>query len=143
LTRSDIVLKQNAKPPSVNKESVIILSDMESRSVRIEIYYTAGCPNRRITVERVREVLRELAIAGKVREVMVHPPLASVRGFLGTPTVHVNGIDIERSARTSHWAGVMCRTYRDREQIDSAPSKQLIRQAILDAGNPLWKTAKA
>jgi hypothetical protein len=104
---------------------------MELRSVRIEIYYTAGCPNRRIAVERVREVLRELAIAGKVREVMVHPPLASVRGFLGTPTVHVN----------ANWSGIICRTYRDGEQIDGAPSKLLIRQAILEAGNPLWKTA--
>jgi hypothetical protein len=89
---------------------------MESKSVRIEIYYTAGCPNRRITVERVREVLKELSLAAEVREVKVHPPLASVRGFLGTPTVHVNGIDIEPSARTANWSGIMCRTYRDGEQ---------------------------
>ena len=88
-------------------------------------------------------MLRELAIAGKVREVMVHPPLASVRGFLGTPTVNVNGIDIEPSARTSRWTGVLCRTYREGEQIDGAPSRQLIRQAILDAGASLSKNGQS
>jgi hypothetical protein len=115
---------------------------MESKPVRIEIYYTDGCPNRSTTVKRVWDVLEELAVAGELREVRVHPPLASVRGFLGTPTVHVNGIDIEPSAQTSNWSGVICRAYRDGEQIDGAPSKRLIRQAILDAGNTLKKTAK-
>jgi hypothetical protein len=114
---------------------------MESKPVQIEIYYTAGCPNRHTTVKRVWEVLNELSIAAEMREVRVHPPLASVRGFLGPPTVHVNGIDIEPSARTSNWSGIMCRTYRDGEQIDSASSKQLIRQAILEAGNPSRKAA--
>jgi hypothetical protein len=37
--------------------------------------------------------------------VRVDPPFA-VPGFLGSPTVHVNGIDIEPSARTSKWIGV-------------------------------------
>jgi hypothetical protein len=114
---------------------------MESKPLRIEIFYTAGCPNRHTTVKRIWEVLNELDIAGEVREVRVHAPLASVPGFLGTPTVRVNGSDIEPSARTSHWTGVLCRTYREGEQTDGAPSKQLIRQAILDAGASLSKTA--
>jgi hypothetical protein len=113
---------------------------MESKSVRIEIYYTAGCPNRRITVKRIWEVLKELGVGGEVREVRVDPPFTS-QGFLGSPTVHVDSIDVEPSARSSYWTGVMCRTYRDGEQIDGAPSKRLIRQAILDAGASLSKTA--
>jgi hypothetical protein len=118
-----------------------MLSHMGSESVRIEIYYTPGCPNRRTTLKRVWEVIKELDIAAGVREVRVDPPFASAPGFFGSPTVHVNGIDIEPSARTSHWAGVMCRTYRAGEQIDGAPSKQLIRRALLEAGSPLQKTA--
>jgi hypothetical protein len=118
-----------------------MLSQMGSESVRIEIYYTPGCPNRRTTVKRVWEVLRDLDITGEVREVRVAPPLASVPGFLGSPTVHVNGIDIEPAARNSQWSGSIFRTYREGEQIDGAPSKRLIRQAILDAGTHLQKTA--
>ena len=113
---------------------------MGSNSVRIEIYYTAGCPNRPVTVKRVWEVLHELGIAAQVREVKGDPQFA-VPGFLGSPTVHVNGIDIEPSARTSKWMGLNWRTYREGSQIDSAPSKELIRQAIVEADNSLSQSA--
>src|SRR5579859_6091353 len=113
---------------------------MGSKPLRIDIYYIAGCPNRRITEKRVWEVINELNIAAEVREVRVDPPFA-VRGFLGSPTVHINGIDIEPAARMSKWMGLLFRTYREGIQIDSAPSKQLIRQAILNADASLWKTA--
>ena len=113
---------------------------MESKPVRIEIYYIAGCPNRRITEKRVREVLKELNIAAEVREVRVDPPFVTP-GFLGSPTVHVNGIDIEPSARTSKWMGLNWRTYREGSGIESAPSKQLIRQALIEADNSLSQTA--
>ena len=113
---------------------------MESKSVRIEIYYTAGCPNRRITEKRLGEVLKELDLAAEIKEVRVDPQFP-VPGFLGSPTVHVNGIDIEPSARTSHWSGSIFRAYREGNQIDSAPSKELIRQAILAAGDSSSKAA--
>jgi hypothetical protein len=123
----------------IKAETRLILSDMKSKSIRIEIYYTAGCPNLRITVKRIWEVLKELSIAAEMREVKVDPKFP-VPGFLGSPTVHVNDIDIEPSARTSKWMGLIWRTYREGEQIDGAPSGQLIRQAILD-GSSLSKTA--
>ena len=58
-----------------------MLSHMGSESVRIEIYYTPGCPNRRTTLKRVWEVIKELDIAAGVREVRVDPPFASAPGF--------------------------------------------------------------
>jgi hypothetical protein len=116
-------------------------SYMGSKPIRIEIYYIGGCPNRRITEKRVWEVLKELNVAAEVREVIVDP-LFAVPGFLGSPTVHVNGIDVEPSARTSKWMGLNWRTYREGSQIDSAPSKQLIRQALLDTDASLSRTAK-
>ena len=113
---------------------------MKTKSIQIEIYYMAGCPNRRITEKRLREVLKEVELAAEIREVRVDPQFP-VPGFLGSPTVHINGIDIEPSARTSHWSGVRFRTYREGDQMNSAPSKQLIRQALLDADASLSKTA--
>jgi hypothetical protein len=91
-------------------------------------------------VKRVSEVLKELDLAAEVREVRVHPRSA-VAGFLGSPTVHINGIDIEPSTRTSKWMGLIWRTYREGDQMDGAPSKQLIRQALLDVGSSSSKTA--
>jgi hypothetical protein len=82
---------------------------MGSNPIRIEIYYTAGCPNRHTTAKRVWEVLDELDLAAEVREVKVDPKLA-VSGFLGSPTIHVNGVDIEPSARASKWMELIWRT---------------------------------
>jgi hypothetical protein len=110
-------------------------------SILIEIYYIVGCPNLRITEKRIREVLEDLGVTGEVREVRVAFSLVLVPGFLGSPTVHVNGVDIEPSARNSKWMGLRFRTYREGEQIDGAPSRQLIRQAILEAGSSLSKSA--
>ena len=113
---------------------------MQSKPIRIDIYYAAGCPNRHITVKRVWEVLHELSIAAEVREVKVDPNFA-VPGFLGSPTIHVNGVDIEPSARAAKWMGLIWRTYREAGEMNSAPSKQLIRQAILETDNSLSKRA--
>ena len=109
--------------------------------VRIEIYYVAGCPNRQTPVNRVKAVLSALGVVGELREVQINPNWASVLHFIGSPTVHVNGRDIEPSARTSNEFSVSCRTYREEELVEGAPSKKLIRQAILEASAPLRKTA--
>jgi hypothetical protein len=116
------------------------MSQSGPEPVRVEIRFIGGCPNRRITVERISEVLKEMGVAAEIREVKVDPTWASVLGSLGSPSVYINGIDIEPSARTSN-RGLMYRTYRDGEQIEGAPSKQLIRQALLNAGTTLRKTA--
>ena len=48
-------------------------------------------------------------------------------GFLGSPTVRIDGLDIEPSARQRTTFGMMCRTY---EGSGGVPSEDLIRSAI-------------
>ncbi len=50
--------------------------------------------------------------------------------FLGSPTIRVNGIDIEPTARDRRDFGVMCRRY-----AGGAPSHELIRAAVQSASN--------
>jgi hypothetical protein len=107
--------------------------DMELGPVRIDIYYVGGCPNRQTTAERVREVLNELCVVGEVREVQINPKWASLFHFLGSPTVQINRLDVELSARASNAFNISCRTYRDGQLIDGAPSIEMIRQAVLEA----------
>ncbi len=107
--------------------------------LQIGIYYLGGCPNRQTTVERVRKVLKQLNVVADVREFRVDNVLAPVLLFRGSPTVLVNGIDIERSAPTS---GVHWRKYTDGAVVEGSPPLQLIRQAILNAGGSLTKIAK-
>jgi hypothetical protein len=50
-------------------------------------------------------------------------------GFLGSPTVRINGLDIEPSARHRTAFGMMCRTYG----TSGVPHEDLIRKAITQA----------
>lgn len=76
--------------------------------MKVEVFYVDGCPNRQPAVERVKELLREFGLTGNVLEILVTGATAAIAvRFLGSPTIHVNGVDIEPSARTSSQFGVM------------------------------------
>lgn len=95
--------------------------------MKIDVLYFEGCPNHHPTVERVREVVAELGVEANVREVDVGPQDDPAQlKFLGSPTVLVNGQDIDPTQRDGVSYGFSCRTY------DGAgmPSKQMIQNAI-------------
>ena len=102
--------------------------------MKVEVLYIDGCPNHRCTVERVNELLQEFRLTTDVLEVPVTDlGSALAYGFLGSPTVRVNGIDVEPAARTSNQFGFMCRTYLDGTNREGVPSVELIRQALEQA----------
>ena len=101
----------------------------ECPRITIDILYFDDCPNHLPTVERVHAVLQEVDCGADVREVLV-PDLETAQhlGFLGSPTVRVNGIDIEPAAINRTDFGLMCRRY-----MGGVPSRELIRSAIRSA----------
>lgn len=100
----------------------------------IEVFYIDGCPNHVPTVERVKAVLKDLGVAGQLVESEVgDPATVSALRFLGSPTVQINGVDVEPSARTSNQFGFMCRTYLNGPRREGIPSRALIREALLEA----------
>jgi len=79
----------------------------------IEILYFDGCPNREPTVRLVREVLADLGLSAEVREVSVETvEAAEANRFIGSPSVRINGRDIEPEARNREDFGLSCRMYR-------------------------------
>jgi hypothetical protein len=66
----------------------------------IRILYTEGCVNTPQTVQRVRDVAQDMGIAIEIAQVLVTTQdQADEHRFLGSPTVQVNGQDIEPAAR--------------------------------------------
>jgi hypothetical protein len=107
--------------------------------MKIEVLYFEGCPNHRIAVDRVTEVMREMGIDTYVAEVNVLDE-ASARdiGFLGSPTIRINDIDVEPAARSSRNYGMLCRIYAVGQKREGAPPKDMIRAAlreVMDNGN--------
>jgi hypothetical protein len=99
--------------------------------MQIEVLYFEGCPNHLPTVERINAVLREEGSSADLREVLVPDVSTATRvKFLGSPTVRVNGIDIEPAAKDRRDFGLMCRRY-----AGGVPSHELIRAAVRSASN--------
>lgn len=97
--------------------------------MQIDVLYFDECPNHLPTVERINTILREEGCSAVVREVLVPSAEAAQQvKFLGSPTVRVNGIDIEPTAQDRKDFGLMCRRY-----TGGVPSHELIRTAIRSA----------
>lgn len=103
----------------------------ECTAMQIEVLYFEDCPNHLPTVERIHAVLREEGCSADVREVLVPDVQTAQRvNFLGSPSVRVNGIDIEPAAAHRKDFGLMCRRY-----TGGTPSHELIRAAVRSALN--------
>jgi hypothetical protein len=97
--------------------------------MRIEVLFFKGCPNYAPTVERLRTVLRQEGLSTDAEYVEVADAAAAQRlGFIGSPTIRINGVDIEPELRTSAQTGVACRRYSG-----GLPSEEMIRAAIREA----------
>ncbi len=111
--------------------------------MKIEILYFDGCPNYKPAVERVQQVLAEEGLAAEVLEVNVREPsIARGLGFLGSPSIRVNGLDIEREARTAGAYGMMCRTYAVNGRREGLPSCEMLRQAMREKNSNMGVAQK-
>ena len=100
----------------------------------VEILSFAGCPNDGPARETVERILLELGLAVEIREVDV-PDLETAERlrFLGSPTVRVDGRDVEPGAdeRSDYVFG--CRIFRSQEGLRGQPDEGWIRAALLEA----------
>jgi hypothetical protein len=96
--------------------------------MKIEVLYVANCPNHAVALERLREVLSAESFQRHVNEVLVSDAeMAQSLKFPGSPTIRVNGQDVEPQSEKATAFGLMCRLYSDGS---GAPSQQRLRAAI-------------
>lgn len=68
-------------------------------SVEVELLFTPGCASRQGTRAMVEKVLADNRISAAIKETIISiPELAEQKKFLGSPSVRLNGIDIEPAA---------------------------------------------
>jgi hypothetical protein len=100
--------------------------------MRIEILYIPGCPNYQPVAEQVQRVLAFESVKAGVTGIPVTTEgQAKALLFPGSPTVRINGQDVE-PLRTDHTnaTGLTCRLYANRTGI---PSEDSLRLAVLKA----------
>lgn len=104
--------------------------------MKIEVLYFEGCPNHKPAVERVQQLLREEGVSAEVLEVNVSDAATAQNlGLLGSPSIRVNGLDVEPAARSVRDFGMMCRTYLVNGRREGLPSRETLRQAIREANS--------
>lgn len=95
--------------------------------MQVDILYFDGCPNHQPTTELVREVVQALGVDAKIREVEVRDPNdAAQLKFFGSPTVQVNGRDVDPAVRSRVDYSYSCRMYGR----SGSPPRSLIEQAL-------------
>ena len=102
--------------------------------MKIEVLGFAGCPNYMPALRQVQAILESIGIQAAVEQLEVDSDEAARQTrFLGSPTIRVNGLDVEAAARQSSQFGVGCRTYVVRGKRQGRPPQQWIEDTIREA----------
>jgi len=99
--------------------------------MHVSFLFYEDCPSHELALERLREVLAEEGIDIDVEVVEVESEeQAQELRFIGSPTILLNGLDIDPPPPNSHHA-LSCRAYRLEDgRISPLPSRGMIRRAI-------------
>jgi hypothetical protein len=98
--------------------------------MHIEFLYWEECPSHETALGRLRTVLREEAVDAPVEIIRVDTEeQAAVRRFPGSPTIRINGADIQPPGESP--VGLSCRVYHtDDGRVTPLPTTEMIRRAI-------------
>ena len=102
----------------------------------VEILYFDGCPNHEPARTLVEKVAAELRVEPELELVHVSDADAAARlRFLGSPTVRVNGVDIETGAETRGDFVFSCRVSRSEQGFSGQPAEEWLREALAKAAS--------
>ena len=101
----------------------------------VEILYFEGCPNHEPARALVERLSRELAVDPEIRMVEVPDAEAALRlRFLGSPTVRVDGHDVEPGADKRDEFMLACRVYRTDSGFAGVPDERWLRDRLAADG---------
>ena len=104
---------------------------------RIEVMVFEGCPNIELTLERARAAITDTNVAARVLLVHVRTDEDAKRQrFLGSPTVRVDGADVDSSANHRDDFGMQCRIYSVGGHLEGAPPTEWIAAALRGETTP-------
>ncbi len=93
----------------------------------VTLQYFDGCPHWQVADERLRTLADELDVEVE-HELIDTAEAAEQRGFRGSPTILVNGIDVFRTGDEP--AGLSCRRYETPDGPAGSPTLDQLRSAL-------------
>ena len=99
--------------------------------MKVEVLYFDGCPNHEALLPHLRELLRTHEVEAEVELVRVEDADAVERArFLGSPTVRVNGEDVEPGASDRTDFGLKCRLFATPDGLHGMPADEWVLTAV-------------
>jgi hypothetical protein len=99
--------------------------------VLIELLYFDGCPNHGPFLDRLRDLLAEAGVPDPVRVRRVDDDEAArAEHFLGSPTLRVDGQDVDPMAVGRTGYGLQCRLYDTAEGLRGSPPDSWVLAAV-------------
>lgn len=101
--------------------------------MKVTIQYFDGCPHWKLADARVRTVIAGLSYEDVTLEYQLidSPETADRVGFLGSPTILVDGRD--PFATGTEQVGMSCRVFRTENGVEGAPTESQLRRLIARA----------
>lgn len=94
----------------------------------ITLLYFEDCPNWKIAEERLAVIAAERPAVTVVRHLVETPQEAERLGFLGSPSIQVDGVDL--FAQPGAQVGLTCRRYPTPHGHQGAPTLEQLRAAL-------------
>ena len=101
---------------------------------RIEVLYVPECPHYPGALALVERIRGELGIDTELRTSLISDQAAAERArFPGSPTIRVDGRDVEPGSPSTRLALLACRLYRHEQGLAGKPAEAWVRDALLAA----------
>lgn len=99
--------------------------------MNIQLFYWDGCPSYQRALDNLNEALRLEALTDPIEIVLVTTEAdAHAKRLIGSPTVRVNGEDLEGADAEARGFTLGCRVYLDAGHTSGWPSVEQIRLAL-------------
>jgi hypothetical protein len=100
----------------------------------VEVLVTPDCPQRKAAIGLVRRVDERHGGQAEIRVIQVVDQAAAERlRFLGSPTIRVDGRDIEPGAEATSEVVYGCRLFRGPHSLHGLPEEDWLHRALQDA----------
>jgi hypothetical protein len=109
-----------------------------TRAPKLELLWWEGCPSTERALHELREAAADLGLEAAditMREIRTDEEAAAA-GFLGSPTILVDGIDVvvDHGPDGDGVTGLTCRVYRRRDgRVSPTPDPDDLRAALAAA----------
>ena len=99
--------------------------------MKVELYYLDGCPSWQRALENLEHALQLEQISAQVEAILVADSAdVQLKRFIGSPTIRLDGVDIEGPGAETRGYGYGCRVYADGSYTAGWPSVNQVRRAL-------------